>query len=725
MTDVVVGARRALRPMPDLRGVRLADVKGTKGVITGATVDYLSPCTAGERQTCRIVRQLSAWNDLLSDAYLELRKETNKVGFLSLVTVEQTYPPAAEDHKLHRCATIVYWLLKTHRCVANVDVNMRNLGVHYMLLFVALRGNPAVKTLKLGLCTYWNDHQEPRAIASCLENIEELECRLFPDWPSHILSALKMLLRAPSYSSLTSIKIPKLPLRNHETGALLEALVTNDVLKKLSMRGSDLTLAWINHRHTFRRHLVSGCCSLAALSVSDLVEMRKDVFKWLLGCLQENRTITHVFLQRVVVDEDSAAIVTGILVENRVLRCFNMSEVRTDSEARQNDFLQSWLPALCSNDALEEFTLPLSACTGQLWKDFVRLLPARTVTRKITIEIAQDGYHVIPSMYEVLAGTPEAGRLVFFKRLSSLSDSDTVWNEPSQCHAWLFHNTVNVFSAILQRLPSLDHVTIAQFRLSADLLEQTTSSAISSYIRTTRSLKRLCLSCFSLEAGADSTAAFWSEVIESLSSNASLTTVAMRPRYITERAIRSLANVLKTTRNIHTVHIDFEEGADGDSFVSALSPGLTETYVLLCLHLRGYCDSRVPRAWFTVRDTVRRNSGLVSMAAEFVSGHRCDRYCAGALERVYNHVALPERVAQLSSVSEADASAMVRDALGSIQGMHDFMRLAGVVKHRVQCVPSVERRSQLDVLDDDSWRRVRRYLWLDDVLESGHSPSSS
>lgn len=358
--------------------------------------------------------------------------------------------------------------------------------------------------------------------------------------------------------------------------------------------------------------------------------------------------------------------------------------------------------------------------------DYVAILPAKRVTRKITIEITQENYHTMPSMYQVLADAPEAGRLVFFKRLNPLSNADTVWNEASQCHAWLFHNTRDVFSQIMRQLPSLGHVTIAQFRVSADLLDRMTSSAMSSYIRTTRSLKKLCLTCFSLEGGADNAVCFWSDFVESIAANATLTTLAVKPRYFTARAIRSFANVLKSTRNIHTVHVEFEESAHGDSFVQTLSAGLTETYVLLGVYLSGYCGSRVPREWFTVRDTVRRNSCLVALAAEFVSGLRCDRYCAGALERMHDHVALPERVAQLSSVSEADASALIRGALRSIQGIHDFMRLAGVVKDRVQCVPgTAEYRPQLDSLDDNCWRHVRRYLLLDHVRDSVPSQSSS
>ncbi|XP_065301615.1 uncharacterized protein [Dermacentor albipictus] len=728
MVDTTGVAREAVRPnraMPSLRGVRLADLEGTRGVFTGSTIDYRSPCTAGEHRTCRIVCQLSVWNDVLSDAYLELRKDPGRAGFLSLVTLEQAYPSAAEDRKLHRCATLVYWLLKTHRCVASVDVNLRSLGAHYALVFAALRVNPSIKHLKLGLWTYWSDHQEPRAIASCLQNIEELECRLFPDWPSQILSVLTILLRDATSCSLTSIKIPKLPLRNHDASALLEVLVTNKALKKLSMRGSDLTTAWIKYRHKFRRHLVNTG-SLTALSVSDMVEMRKDVFKWLLECLRENRTLTHVTLQRIVVDEDSATVVAKILAENGVLRCFNMSEMRADSESRRVDFFDSWLPALTDNETLEEFTLPLSAWNEQLWKRFFGTLPTRRVTKKITIEITQDDYHSMPTVYGILEETPGVGRLVFFKRLNPLSSSDTMWNEPSQCHAWLFHNTRDVFSAILRQLPSLSHVTCAQLRISADLLDQATSATITSYVRTTHTLKKLCLGCFSLEAGADNAVGFWSDVIESLAANTSLTTVALKPRYITESAIQSLANVIKSSRNIHTVQIDFEESADADAFVRALSAGLAEMYVLLGIILSGYCDSRVPREWFTVRDTVRRNSCLVALAAEFVSGHRRDRYCAGALERVHSHPALLGQVAQLASVGDVDAAALVREALESIQGIHAFMRLAGVVKERVRCRPGTEAGgAQLDGLDDSCWRLVRRYLRLDDVVDIALLPSSS
>ncbi|KAL3255564.1 hypothetical protein MRX96_017462 [Rhipicephalus microplus] len=313
--------------------------------------------------------------------------------------------------------------------------------------------------------------------------------------------------------------------------------------------------------------------------------------------------------------------------------------------------------------------------------------------------------------------------MVFFKTLNLLSHSDTVCNEPAQCHVWLFQNTRDIFSGVLRQLPELGHVTIMQFRMSLDLLHQPKSSAISPYIRATCTLKRLCVTCFSLEAGANNAVSFWSDVIESLAANSSLATLAMKPRCIKERAIGHLADVLKSSLNIHTVHIGFEESAHRDIFVRALSAGVKENYVLMRVHLNNYCERQVRREWFTIRDTVCRNSCLVQLAGEFVSGLRCDRYCAGALERMHKHMALPERVAQIMSVSEVEASAMIWEALKRMQGMHDFMRLAGVVKDRVKCGPATAPfLSQLDSLDDICWMRVRRYPRLDDVQDSRPQP---
>ncbi|KAL1474000.1 hypothetical protein MTO96_038308, partial [Rhipicephalus appendiculatus] len=86
---------------------------------------------------------------------------------------------------------------------------------------------------------------------------------------------------------------------------------------------------------------------------------------------------------------------------------------------------------------------------------------------------------------------------------------------------------------------------------------------------------------------------------------------------------------------------------------------------------------------------------------------------ANALEKVSRHPALVRELAEKEGIAACDVARMVRSRLRSVDGLHDFMRLTGVVKKRVVCAPSVDM--QLHDLNTDCWRVVRQYLSFDDV----------
>ncbi|KAH7944225.1 hypothetical protein HPB52_017458 [Rhipicephalus sanguineus] len=94
------------------------------------------------------------------------------------------------------------------------------------------------------------------------------------------------------------------------------------------------------------------------------------------------------------------------------------------------------------------------------------------------------------------------------------------------------------------------------------------------------------------------------------------------------------------------------------------------------------------------------------------------RRCAGALETVSRHPALMEELAEVLSLSDAELASLVRTRLREIQNVHDFMRLAGVVKDTVTCQPREDGRKQLHDLNEYCWGHVRRYLLFDDVRDS-------
>lgn len=72
--------------------------------------------------------------------------------------------------------------------------------------------------------------------------------------------------------------------------------------------------------------------------------------------------------------------------------------------------------------------------------------------------------------------------------------------------------------------------------------------------------------------------------------------------------------------------------------------------------------------------------------------------------------------AEKVGVPAHELASMIRSRLRSIEGLHDFMRLTGVVKKYVTCAPPVGGSSvQLHDLNAECWRQVRRYLCFDDV----------
>ncbi|XP_037522662.1 uncharacterized protein LOC119399860 [Rhipicephalus sanguineus] len=118
------------------------------------------------------------------------------------------------------------------------------------------------------------------------------------------------------------------------------------------------------------------------------------------------------------------------------------------------------------------------------------------------------------------------------------------------------------------------------------------------------------------------------------------------------------------------------------------------------------------KAWYS---TSWRNSGIVARAARFAKRTMCDRRCASALETLSRHPALVAELAEVLTVTDAEAASLVRTRLSHIQDMNEFMRLAGVVKDRVTCEPREDGCKQLCDLNEDCWRHVMRYLKLDDI----------
>ncbi|KAL3207753.1 hypothetical protein MRX96_052646, partial [Rhipicephalus microplus] len=62
-------------------------------------------------------------------------------------------------------------------------------------------------------------------------------------------------------------------------------------------------------------------------------------------------------------------------------------------------------------------------------------------------------------------------------------------------------------------------------------------------------------------------------------------------------------------------------------------------------------------------------------------------HTANAFEKVARSPALIRELAEEEGIATADAAKGLRRRLRNVDGLHDFMRLAGVIKKCVRCAP--------------------------------------
>ncbi|KAL1478971.1 hypothetical protein MTO96_015961 [Rhipicephalus appendiculatus] len=266
----------------------------------------------------------------------------------------------------------------------------------------------------------------------------------------------------------------------------------------------------------------------------------------------------------------------------------------------------------------------------------------------------------------------------------------------------------------LQCLLLLDHFTSVAIALYEP--DQHLFYCATKYIRATTVLRKLSL-LVSNPAG-DAPSSCWALLFESISSNTSITDLWISGSHnflYTGHLARTVAHSRCITRASYAeIRLDWSP----NGFLLPLSRAVGENYNLLKVRLSYFAkmNAEARRCWFTVREVTRRNSGLVKRAGAVIQSTTLDWHTANALEKVSRRAALVRELAEKERIAADEVARMLRSRLMSIDGIHDFMRLTGVVKERVRCAPPVDGCSlQLQDLNNDCWRLVRRHLSFDDV----------
>ncbi|KAL3190406.1 hypothetical protein MRX96_019343 [Rhipicephalus microplus] len=692
----------------------LTNARGAHGCFTGSIMEPCEPCTASEGCTCRIARKLSVWNEFLCQCRLELRKSSGARGELSLVSFEKPWVPSQDERTTRKAITLACWLVKTHRCVATLDICVMAMEPReFALLVDELWGNTFVKVLRIHHPRFAarRTQEDICRLISSLHTLEELECPTAWKCPVAFLDVLSELILTTT--CLEALRMPMVCIKNHGVAAFLKALVQNSTLKELSLDESFIGEASLSNRSGFTDYLRKNA-TLKSLEIMACSKIN-DSLMWILKGLLENHTITRVSLTNFVIDSQSSRIIALIFARNKTISSFSMISTRRDIEVHDDTANEDWVEALKSNRTLNAVRLPLCAGKLEQWESIFQALPTKA-NLKITIEWSVTQYHLLPIVCSVLRKAGAEQR-VFFETNFPPSNADMLeYKGFSEIFAPLRSDTRSEFSRILHKLPTASHITSVHLEISMDAIDAPMSSQIADYIRHSTTLKKLHLSLFCEPSQEIPGSKSWAEIVTSMSRNGSVEELHVKLPNIEGQDTKILAQAVKSNKNMQRVYFVPERSLDANDFFRVLAENIRENLTLLAVVVDVTLDDKeLARNWFIVWDVMRRNSGRLRHASLFVSGTRCDRACAEALEWMHLHPALPEQVAELSSVPKRDAILMIKNAVKLLEGMHEFMRLAGVVSRRVSCQWREEETAQLCDLNEDCWRRVRGYLRLSDV----------
>ncbi|KAH7970734.1 hypothetical protein HPB49_014913 [Dermacentor silvarum] len=691
--------------------------------------EQLPPCTATPDSTCQIVEHLSKLNELLFHAELELRELSAPCGQLSLASLAEKNPciPRDSEKIVNQAVALVHRLLKTHSCVLHVHIHHRVFAFHEAMICDALKCNPSTRLLNIDFRAYVVK-QDLDDVFCSLKHLEELEC-LAHGACDDVSSALSTVFRV--CTSLTTLKIAELRMTGSTAKPFVAALKGNSTLKELSMHGSVICEAG---RGEFAQYL-RDTTSLTTLSVAADELSRRNCFNWMAEGLLLNKTIKKVRLNNVLFDQDNAELAARIFTGNEVIRSFNVEYLPPVLSLQPITDYNFWYAPLCTNETLEELSLPFSIWNSAQWVDFFWTASRKQSLKKLIISVHATAHRNLRALCKALKESG-AEEKVSLGTYFVYHDWDLMYSKAfSDVDMFCFGN---VMGQLPRMLLAFTHITSVRF--SIRMGDVALVSAIAAYIGAATSLRKLRLALYSDDGDTEhDMITSWTEIVESLARNTTIKGLCVHVDIdsddsdeedgvgdvLEQYQVQRLAQVIGSRRNIRTVYFGAEQAGVVGAFLRRFSKDITDNYSLVHVTLSGVLDTESAQDGFKVRDTARRNCGLVTRAVQFARGRALDRHCAIALEQVWRNAALLEELAEQLSVSVDEASATVRRGLRSMEGLHDFMRLARVVRDGVVCVPSRDDGGpRLDTLNDDCWRLVRRYLMIGDVRDPAEPASS-
>lgn len=693
-----------IRKFLELKGVGLDDV-----------------CTDAAGRTCWLCSNTTPWNRLLAPLSLELVESVP--GKLSLRSINVDSRNLNDVNALYDGAFVFTWLPKQHRCVQTICL-------HDSVLFqkpayslkLALLSSANLRHLKLkgAYSTLFNEQELSEGLES-LTKLESFEL-LKLDVTHMLASSIAALLRR-NKGHLVKVGFKRNSLSQRSTATLLSALIeckaltelsfdhnnlakpnvktmarvvrAARLLKKLSLRYSledegqfnPIAAALKDHASLEEFKLQSCEAPLGPLFEAletnttlrlldlDSCTMSAAYATGLANALRCNGALRRVAMQHCSVDDAAAEKLADAVVQNGTLETLDLSENRVNMQG-----IAAFCAALKKNKTLKTVSFGMFHATDEERRELAHLLNRSDCYGRIAVPWAN----------------PDLPPLTMTLALPSQSPSELSLSDITEFSGTLVCELFDTLAS---------NTEVKTLKVEARGYEADKADALCRALSSNQSIKSLELQ-LNVESLQGSLIV---GVTKALVVNATVTELIIYTCDISLHSSKTFASMLAQNKTLTTIALYCRHL--GTKRLEMLSRGMIQNSVVISFTF----GKALPRnrATFRLHEAVRRNIGLLNMAAQFVLQADVTKRCAQAFETLRRTSSLVAHVAKVSGQSEQEAAAALDAAEKYIRSHYLFV--TGVVREAVRCYPGTGK--QADALNDYCWQAIAEYLKVSDVLD--------
>ncbi|KAL3202853.1 hypothetical protein MRX96_001219 [Rhipicephalus microplus] len=696
-----------------------------KMILANKGADFMAPCGKQNLDDCDLLKHIGAWNDVLAAIHVRLEEvvESRELAVSFPVKVSGQ----RETRKVERAVVLLYKLFVAHSCVARIVID--DLGEfcnleRFALLCHAISSCRRLTTLRVNADMDEASYYQ-KLLTGCasFHNLEELSFERIRDCDNTgNMTILATLLERNS--RLSKFRVDGFSTSSRHTSTLLRELQRCQTLSHLSL---DITSFGENEATLFL-NMLKGNNVLKSLRLEGKQRCNHLTVSSITSALSKSTTLENLELLGFhLCTADVWALAKGLgkiqtlqsLIIDGCTPVFSLPPLHThvetcDSPEDVSSHIAPYIHIVEQIPALQCFAFDLLRFSTEDQRAFLQVLGATDYPTRTFVDVRAPGY--ASELKRIALETGTANRIYWSPVCEERIDFPNLLIESRvgavglEVQRGTCDNEIPNVNERLSGMSTLDHVVSFNLEIRGSMIAPSTAQILARYLESTKVLEAVTLN---FSTSKDSSM----RLLVALSRNVSITRLGVERWCSTRRSAKFLADIVRSSKLIHTLTYNEESIAPSKTFFSRLSESIAGNFTIVSLRTQERRENA--KNWAFIQNVATRNAALLEKAARFVAGDYSQKSDAEAFEAVASSPLLPRRVQVVKGVGECEAVEMVRRAVRNLRDMDGFMTITGVVIKSVMCEESRDGRARLDSLPADCWLAIRRYLSVTDVVSCG------